>query len=347
MSEAIIRRILKASGIVPVRISGPQKGYRNQSWPVEVADGRILNVILYKAEPGILGRIRAANSVSDFLAAGQLPARQTIGRVIRLSAGNFERYAAIYTYLPGRTIAWEAYTMRHIKALGAGLSEMHAALQHYDQPLPSVAAEYIAITKRMDRYFARTDVREAMQAKLGFTTNIPRGLMRVLAHADQLPGQQALHMDFVRGNILFEDYTISGILDLEKAARGHRAFDVARTLAFLLVDCKYKQEEKVRKYFLASGYNKRGPLSFHDITIRFDDASMSLLESLADIFLLYDLYKFLRHNPYEHLHQNEHFVRTRDILASRQVIAYNKLKERVTGKGRHGNILEKEADFAE
>jgi aminoglycoside phosphotransferase (APT) family kinase protein len=120
-------------------------------------------------------------------------------------------------------------------------------------------------------------------------------------------------MDFVRGNILFSGFEITGILDFEKTALGHPIMDMARTLAFLLVDCKYKTEEKVNKYFVQSGYTKRGA---NKETINDDDRGL-----LVEMFLLYDLYKFLRHNPYESLYENEHYIRTKDILVKYGVIS--------------------------
>lgn len=119
-------------------------------------------------------------------------------------------------------------------------------------------------------------------------------------------------MDFVRGNILFEDTDISGILDFEKTASGHTIVDIARTLAFLLVDCKYKPYDKVDKYFLYSGYQKRG----RSKDIGNDDDRNQFVE----MFLFYDLYKFLLHNPYESLRLNEHHVRTKDILVRYGVV---------------------------
>jgi len=90
------------------------------------------------------------------------------------------------------------------------------------------------------------------------------------------------------------------------------AFDISRTLAFLLVDCKYKLSAEVRKYFLRSGYEKRGQGELPD---------SRLVQALTGLFLLYDLYKFLRHNPYESLHQNQHYIRTVDELTGRRLVA--------------------------
>ena|SRR5579862_918408 len=130
-------------------------------------------------------------------------------------------------------------------------------------------------------------------------------------------------MDFVRGNILFTSsptLEITGILDFEKAARGHPSFDIARTLAFLYVDCKYKEVDQVRRAFLLSGYHRYGRTPYRPVTVRTTLGPYDLLETLIDIFLLYDFYKFLRHNPYESLSINEHFVRTCQLLAERQLV---------------------------
>jgi len=291
-----------------------QKGYRNESFAAELPDGRTLNLILYKREPEIVRRIRNANYVSDFLAGQGFAARATADpRIVQARAGEFVRYAALYHFLPGTTIPWETYTMAHIKQLGAALSDMHALLGPLPRDdLPLVAEECAALAGRMRRYFGEPGVQKAMAAKL---TLSPPVISFDFDHYRQLPGQQALHMDFVRGNILFsetEKARITGVLDFEKAAWGHPVFDIARTLAFLLVDCKYKEAEKVCKYFLHSGYNKRGRSHF---------GNSALLEPLVNFFLTYDFYKFLRHNPYQSLRENEHFVRTRDFLLKRNIIA--------------------------
>lgn len=307
-------------GLPHSRILPPQKGYRNTSYGV-VSGARMLNLILYKREPHILARIKNANLVGDFLAGQGLPARATHSpRIIKLQAGARVGYGALYRYLPGNTIPWEAYSKDHIKALGATMSHMHAALQKLSAPgLPKVAADQQALLARMQRYFAQTGVRQALSQKLNLVV-APPDLAQLLALCGRLPGQQPLHMDFVRGNILFQGKTVSGILDFEKAAAGHPIFDIARSLAFLLVDCKFKPEAKIRKYFLRSGYHKRGRAPYYAIKI----GQTNLLEQLLDFFLLYDFYKFLRHNPYESLPHNHHFVRTRDLLLKRGVIRYNK-----------------------
>lgn len=308
----LVGRILDAYGVPYKNIPPPQKGYRNSSFSV---DGR-LNVILYKNEPGMRERIARTNAIGDFAATLGFPARRTYDpRIVRLQARGRAKYAAIYHYLPGNTIAWEAYTMERIKALGKAMGDLHATLAAYKGSLPDIATESIALNRRMVHYFAEPQVAAALQQKLGLRTR--RTDFTVIFKATQdLPGQQALHMDFVRGNILFDGRKITGVIDFEKAARGIKLYDIARTLAFLLVDCKYKPAQKVRTYFLHSGYQKRSAATFIDTTI----AGVSVLDGLTTFFLLHDFYKFLRHNPYESLPQNEHFARTKAMLLKRRLI---------------------------
>ncbi|MDB5178321.1 MAG: thrB [Patescibacteria group bacterium] len=334
----IIGRILSGYGIPAARILAPQSGYRNRAYPVILPDQTALNLILYKSEPGIVVKIRHANHVSDFLAGRGLPARGTYDpRIIRLRAPTRDKYGALYRYLPGRTIPWEAYTQAHIKLLGGTLSAMHAALRELPTgvQLNPVEDEYEAIIGRLSTYFGMREVRTALAAKIGY---VPRpatlGRMRhVLRLCRALPSSQALHMDFVRGNILFggagEGLYISGILDFEKTATGHPVFDIARTLAFLLVDCKYKTEAQIRKYFLVSGYNRRGQAHFDTPVLKSHNHQLDVLEELVDLFLIYDWYKFLRHNPYEYLDQNEHYVRTTGILMERGIITPLKVLDKI------------------
>lgn len=318
MDKAIVARALAKYNVSFLKINDPQKGYRNESFAVQTTGGDMLNIIFYKSEPGIQTRIKNANAVGNYLAKQGFPARQTYSnRVLALRSPRVTKYAALYNYLPGHTIPWESYTQDHIKQLGKTMSDMHAALASHDSTaLPDVTDEYLAIVRRMRAYFGDVLVQQALASKLLLRVDMQvfEQLEQLLIGTKLLPGKQVLHMDFVRSNVLFKDVAdgnlkvrISGILDFEKAAYGHPLFDIARTLAFLLVDCKHKQPAKVRKYFLGSGYIKRGAAT---VPVRHKD----MLDALITMFLFYDFYKFLRHNPYESLPQNEHFMRTTGML---------------------------------
>jgi Ser/Thr protein kinase RdoA (MazF antagonist) len=318
--DAVVDRVARLYGLDVRRQLLAVRGYRNESRPLELADGSCVNLIIYKREPDIVGTIRNANRVAGFLAEHNFPVRRTLdGRIVRLQSGQINRYAALYNYLPGNTIAWEAYSQNHLKLLGKTMSDMHAALQDFDATdLPDAAEVYLQIFARMRGYFAEPGVRSALKMKLRLAPPDLVSAFQTLELCTRLPDKQALHLDFVRGNVLFGSSAggpeISGILDFEKTARGHCLFDVARTLAFLLVDCKYKPPAKVRKYFLRSGYQKRGAAELKNLKLNSKSAESNLLEYLIHVFLLHDFYKFLRHNPYESLLANEHFIRTCGVL---------------------------------
>lgn len=296
---------------------GVDSGYRNTSHFFTASDGEELNFILYKHEPGIVGLIERTNALGQYLATGGLPVRKPVDpRIIQVG----HRYGSLYGYLGGQTIPWKAYTMKHIKLLGYGLARFHEVAVEYPGNLPDIETVYREIYMRMERYFDESDVKRAMKQKLALAIELP-DYRNLLDYAYSMSDRTPLHMDFVRSNLLFDDanasselavetLALSGILDLEKAAFGHPLFDLARTYAFLLVDCD-KPAEKIYKYFLRSGYVKRGG---GDGRMFLDASTAPLFERLVTLFLVYDFYKFLRQNPYESLEKNHHFNRTISLL---------------------------------
>lgn len=170
--------------------------------------------------------------------------------------------------------------------------------------------------QNMQLYFSQTGVQSALYTKLHIPPEeikvfqvLTKNMQLFLRQVPQYPSQP-LHMDFVRGNILFRGSQITGILDLEKASCGTPLLDISRTLAFLLVDCKYKPKQKIKKYFLYSGYMKKNGIKINKEEIR-------VINKLTKIYLFYDFYKFLKHTPYEALDNNEHFLRTMALLGIR------------------------------
>ncbi len=314
------------------KILARQKGYRNQVIPIVLTNNQKICLIVYKNEQNIVDKIKAANLVSNFLAGKGFPTRQTLTdkltkkfkqrqlalpKIIKFSTPTQTRYACFYTYLPGKTICWENYTQKHLKLLGKAMALMHQALAKIDAnaknkvslPLASSILKKQIIEMRF--YFKQTKTKNALAKKLGIKINskIFDQFTKLNLLCKKLPSLQVLHLDFVRSNLLFDkgDVTLTGILDFEKTAIGNPVLDIARTLAFLLVDCKYKTQKQIIKYFLRSGYQKRGGG-------KLSKAELKLLLPLINYFLFYDFYKFLKHNPYESLEQNEHWKKTRERL---------------------------------
>lgn len=326
LPQQLLAEVAAKYGLSLVGFDSVEGGYRNLSHSFTGSDGTRYNFILYKHEPGIVELIQRTNALGSYVAAKGLPVRAPLdSRVLQVG----KRYGSLYGYLDGATIPWEAYTKKHIKLLGQAQAKFHEAAHDYSGPdLPDVEVVYREIAGRMKKYFADENVRAALSGKLGIVFEL-QGVNDFLTAAQLLPGRTVLHMDFVRSNVLFREsqpddvftingLSLSGILDLEKAAVGHPLFDIARTLAFLLVDCP-KPADKIYKYFLDSGYRKRGGRELRPVVVGGKD----MLETLVTLFLTYDFYKFLKQNPYESLSKNHHFKRTTDILLTRKVLHYS------------------------
>ncbi len=338
MLDKLIPKILDAYKIPYSQIAPVQSGYRNKCYRVSTNDGQNINVIIYKNEPGIAKIISLANRASKHTAEHGMPVRFPVSSsILKMSSAKYARYAGVYNYLNGQTISWESYGRSHIKLVGWGLSNLHESLQSLDgSGFGDVTEQLSATADRMTSYFSDQNVIDALTRKLNLKIN-PLALEKVKEHLNlgsHLPDKQVLHMDFVRGNLLFSSSSsvnerfcinktaLSGIIDFEKVAFGPVVFDIARTLAFLLVDCAHYSEEKIRKYFLMSGYNKRGKNTFKLPQVTTKNGKYDLLDEYINFFLLHDYYKFLRHNPYEDLPANHHFIRTKEILLSRNMLEY-------------------------
>lgn len=321
MFARAIPDISKKYGLDVARVGDMQKGYRNESYPLTLTDGSVVNLIVYKREPAILGRVTIADKTAAHAMAAGLPVRTRYDkRLLKVGDG----YAGVYRYLPGTTISWEAYTKRHIKLVGWAMADLHQALRDMPKGGPLLSDELSQLVDRMSRYFSSPGVQEAAAGKLGVGINggLVASFSELVEKTRHLDGQQYLHMDMVRGNILFDDaqpdarwqiddVQLSGLIDFEKASYGLPVCDAARTLAFLLVDCP-KPADKIYKYFIDSGYRKRGHGDLFHI---------ELLPYFVCLFLVHDFYKFLRHTPYESLRDNYHYTRTRDLLKTYGIIS--------------------------
>lgn len=306
-------------------------GFRNQCFRLISDKGKFV-LIIYKNDKDIKTIIQNAHLVAKFLSEKNLPTRIPIvterGReYFRYKFADGYHYAALYNFLEGETIPWEGYTRRHLKSIGKTLSDMPYTFLKFQnsqlQLIKTKLPKWKGITRNemsaMRKYFK--EVEPWILKKLKVSLNW-KGIQKTFGSIEQQiersnEQENILHYDFVRGNILFsrklnkalDIYPIIGILDFEKVCLGPEVADIARTLAFLIIDCKFKDEETIRKRFLLSGYDKRGKNK-----LPFSEMNNPFLESLLKFFWLRDFWKFLVHSPYEYLYMNEHYVRTRDRL---------------------------------
>lgn len=335
MVDAQIMAALEAFGLEKAEFASPHAGYRNVSYAVTHGSSRY-NLLVHKDETGVIDRIHRTNMLGATLHQAGVPVRFPLDeRILKMRMGA-TRYALLYNYLPGTTIPWEAYTMKHIKLLGWAMAHLHRAMAPLDvSGFPAVYDEFQAILIRVGSYVNQVSVSRAIRQKLGLscTASTLERFENFLTVCSTLPEQQLLHMDLVRGNVLYgpaarddtfciNDLALTGIIDFEKSAAGHPLFDIGRTLSFLLVDCSTKSQEQIYRYFLDSGYRKRGQAQVKPVSVKLPNGvKCDVLETAIDLFLMYDFYKFLRSNPYESLAENYHYIRTRDLLIDRGIVA--------------------------
>lgn len=295
-------------------------GFRNDVFKVKgEGSEKFFVLIVYKKEEGIEKIIQNAHDTAQFLQTKNFPARVPLVSKDKNFYESFSgRFLGLYPLLDGETIPWEAYKRRHLKSIGKTLSDIHFEFQNFDQKnLPLWKDEILREINFMGKYFKK--VEPWINKKLNLALDWEK-INTVLETSLEIKQKNiALHYDFVRGNILFSDkilkddtYEITGMIDFEKVCIGPAIVDITRTLSFLIIDCKFKNEEEVKKWFLLRGYLKRGKFKVK--------INKFLLEKLLKIFWFRDFYKFLLHNPYEYLNQNEHYTRTAAKLLERGIL---------------------------
>jgi len=317
-----VLKLARAFSLPKPQIFAYNHGYRNHSFGI-ISNGKQYNLILLKNEPNALERIQNADAVAALAARSGLPTRTLAHpKTLKITTAHNFRLVRLYHWLPGDTIPWEAYTQKHLKVLGQTLANLHTATTTPIAGLPVALSELSTQNQAMQAYFARPAVVKALATKLRLQTRQMHGQIAIFLTSPQITRlpTQPLHLDFVRGNILWASAAdseastppqITGIIDFEKTAMGSPLIDLARTYAFLLVDCP-KPETKITKYFLQSGYIKYGGSQL--------PLMPKIFYNLTNYFLIFDFYKFLSHNPYESLELNYHFCRTRDILLTRNIL---------------------------
>jgi thiamine kinase-like enzyme len=328
MATKLEELILTKLKINDYKVLTCEKGYRNLSYKFcagkdifgRVYKHNLYNLVVYKQEVGVLKKIKCANFYGTYLVkklSDFYEFRDPISKIIKLQIGNSQYYSCIYNYVSGHTISWEAYTRKHIKQMSIAIARMHSIgfLEFLSQNpnWKNIQSDYeyeqsiiIDNLQKCLKYFSDAAVKLALKKKLNISIdNTYIKKLSATIEKIKLLSPTLLHMDFVRSNLLFNDnQELVGVIDFEKSSIGDSVFELARILAFLFVDCKYKTGLEIREVFL-SNYRKFLGGKINNFTY---------LETLIKSYLIYDFYKFLRHNPYEDLLQNQHFLRTLYLL---------------------------------
>jgi hypothetical protein len=154
----------------------------------------------------------------EVLAGGNMTAVVRVGDTVRRAAGPWT--PTIHAF------------MRHLRAAGFGLVPEPLGIDERGREiislLPGATATYplpdFAWSDATLTAVART-LRAFHDASLGFVPS-PHGRWQWPAHE---PGEVVCHNDFAPYNLMFEDGRLTGVIDLDLASPGPRAWDMAYT----------------------------------------------------------------------------------------------------------------------
>jgi len=128
MRPEIIKLVLDKYEIGYTSVLSAQKGYRNLSFPV-VLDDITINLIIYKREPGILNKIRNANTAGEFLFAAGLPARHPYSSKNQIKIRKQSALRLPIQLLNRQYDCVEDYAMDRLKSLGHTMAQMHNSFE--------------------------------------------------------------------------------------------------------------------------------------------------------------------------------------------------------------------------
>lgn len=307
-----------------IKIKEYKQGYMNYVLNISTKKGQIFTGVLfnYNRYNGDFAKkmLENINICANYLTRFNIPVRKALlnksGKTISIiNLNQKQRFFTLYKYLEGNTISWEAYTRRHLRSMGQTLALIHNKWTNFNGNISYIPKweEYFNIDSiNLMNYFDTNYIHIAKKLGIKLNADYIKLLInniKKISKSSKLK-KQLIHCDFVRGNILFDNikykniYKITGVLDFEKTLIGPIEFDICRTIAFLLVDCKYKSYKEIFYYFLQDGYFKGKNISINPETFQY----------LIRYFITRDLWKFLQCNPYENLYLNYHFNKTVKLL---------------------------------
>ncbi len=345
ISSQLVEQILKDN--YKKLIANPQtpllrkfnEGYMNNCLEISFPnrDGKFI-IIVYNALNYFLPKHKAqleqAYETAEILSRHGIPCRiphkTDTGRhliEVKIPGSENKHFFGIYNFLPGSTLPWEGWTRRHLRSLGSTMAKMHEiwkAARIDTQNLPEWNSYLNHDYEHLCGYFIKNAPYIQSKLSLKFDKEACDQLIDSIKQLSQSFESQLIHYDLVRGNVLFSDkkekliYPIIGIIDFEKVMLAPVIVDIARTLAFLIVDCKYKTENEISRYFFDEGCLAQ---SENQQAKKF---SLEALKPLVLYFWLRDLWKFLLSNPYESLKENYHFNKTVEQLIKHKLITTTK-----------------------
>ena len=226
LSATDVNDILRAFGApAAVGYAPIAAGTINTNVRIDTAAGRLF---LRVNEGKSLDDVAREAAIVSYLAARGVP---TPAPLPATDGAPFARWqgqlVSLFPWLPGRTLTRAELQPAHAHAAGRALAAMHVAGADYADKRPG-RYEPPEIDRRLDAVTA------ADRAELADAIAILRPELAAL-HADRHPNlpEGLIHADLFIDNVMYEDETLTALIDFEQAAWGRLAYDLAvTTLAF-------------------------------------------------------------------------------------------------------------------
>ena len=298
VSEADLVQWLRNYSLGELKVSEPiEAGIENTNYFVTTTQGRYV-LTLFERLPA--EELPFYLQLMAHLARHGIPCPAPIADLSDRYLGVLNgKPAALVTRLPGRSL--QDPHPAHCAELGALLARMHLAGRSYSAFLENPRGpRWWRLAARDVAPFLDDAKRKLLEAELAFQAeqrfpDLPRG---------------PVHADLFRGNTLWEDGRISGVVDFYFAGVDCFLYDVAVCANDWCLDGAGLQAERLRAFLGA--YNAVRPFTAHERA-----AWLAMLRAAALRFWLsrlYDLY-LPRPGMLVHAHDPEHFRRILEARA--------------------------------
>ena len=234
-----------------ISVSGIAEGSVNSNYLVETNRSKcLLRVDEVKSEAEIRREIDLLSFLHRHSFPCPYPLQDSLGRYYR---DYDQRYAAVFKYYEGRTVAVEDLGPTHLYAIGRMLAELHIIGKGYKKALENrfsferIAELFKVVAAQLPAHFRR--VVRALQDEIDYLGH----------YLDERLPKGVIHGDLFADNVVFRGGRLCALLDFEAACRGKFIFDLATAVnALCFVGEQYSLE---RFRHLTNGYESTRALS--------------------------------------------------------------------------------------
>lgn len=243
-----------------------------------------------KSDKEILDWHNVTLSLKNFRPRVRIPVNTNITHFI---FDNIKYKACLYNYIDGKTIMWSGYNSSQIHELGLVMNRLHTSLSNFSLPLPSWREIMIDDLEKFISYinFVNPYIEQKIHIKIN-QTKLSKNIKIIINYLNTNYEQTVLHYDLQRANLIFKNNELNGIIDFEKACRGPRIADIAKSCAYLMHDKKWHSTKYIKYHFFL-GYGKT--------------PDIQMLNPLIIHHFLMEMKNWMFNTPFESLNENKVF----------------------------------------